>query len=426
MGSDGREEGPGGPTTRDPWGPLRRGNPLAPLYLLVFLFDMSEGALRFLLPVHVRALGHPYTTVGTLTAVFGVVTLVSRLPTGLAYRPERARSLLVLAGAACSVAFLLLPLATEIVPIGVLVALDGLGWGVVTTVLLSLMLAARPPGTSPAAAMGWYVGINGLGHAAAALVAGFLADRIGIAATFLTIGAVPLGATVLMATVLARRPPAPSAGRPSAPAGATAGPHRWRIRRALALPATVWTAAFVSFYANTMNSVLVTFFPLLALVLGMSLTEAGSLSAVRSGVSALARFGSIPVLERVPEHRLRTPAMIATAATTAAVSLTPAVLLQAPIWAVNGAFRGLLRVSSSAGAMESVSDGDSGPTAGLLSAGLDLGKVVGPIAAGATADALGVAGMFQVLPFTLLAAFLALGAGERRRHRHDPKRSAAA
>jgi DHA1 family multidrug resistance protein-like MFS transporter len=387
---------------------------------------MGEGALRFLLPVHIRALGQPYTVVGTLTAVFGMATLLSRFPTGLAYRADRARRLLVVAGAACSAAFLLLPLTGSLPLVGLLVALDGIGWGVVTTVLLSLMLANRQPRTSPAAAMGWYVGVNGLGHAAAALLGGTLADRLGVTTTFLVLGVVPVVATVLMATVLASRigAPAPS-GRPATGVDGGIGAARTAVlRRALLLPATVWTAAFVSFYANTMNSVLISFFPLLALLLGMSLTEAGTLSAVRSGVSALARFGSIPVLERVPERRLRTPTMVATAVTTAAVSLTPMVALQTPIWALNGAFRGFLRVSSSAGAMESVSDADSGPTAGLLSAGLDLGKIVGPIAAGAVADAIGIDGMFRVLPFALLGVFLLLGAAERAGTRRAAARSA--
>lgn len=107
--------------------------------------------------------------------------------------------------------------------------------------------------------------------------------------------------------------------------------------------------------------------------------------------------------------------MIASAVATTAVSLSPIFLLQAPIWAINGLFRGILRVGTSTEAMSSVSDEDSGPTAALLSGGLDLGKIVGPLVAGAVADAIGVAGMFRVLPLGFLVVFLLLGTVERRR-----------
>lgn len=390
-------------------------------------FDTGEGALRFLIPVFVRELGQPYTIVGTMTAVFGIATLLTRLPTGLAYRAHRARRLLIVAGLACSLSFMLLAFTSSLPLVGLLIAIDGVGWGVVTTVLLSLMLANRPPRTTPAAAMGWFVGINGLGHALAALIGGVLADAIGIRAAFLALGAVPLIATVLMGRVLARQVNVEDSTPSDAPAPPVRPTRRVPkvrlaalgdgLRRSVRVPTVVWTAAFVSFYANTMNSLLVSFFPLLALTLGMSLSQAGALSAIRSGTSALTRFAAIPVIERVGERRLRTPTMIASAAATTAVSLTPLFLLQAPIWALNGLFRGVLRVGTSAEAMSAVSDEDAGPTAALLSGGLDLGKIVGPLVAGAVADAVGVAGMFRVLPLGFLVVFLVLGALEGRRRR---------
>jgi len=419
---------------RDFFGPLRSSNPLAPIYGLMLAFDTGEGALRFLLPVFVRELGQPYTIVGTMTAVFGLATLITRLPTGLAYREHRARRLLMIAGFACSMSFMLLAFTSSLPLVGLLIAIDGVGWGVVTTVLLSLMLANRPPRTTPAAAMGWFVGINGLGHALAALIGGVLADTVGIRAAFLMLGAVPLIATLLMGRVLAKHAgsqgptkeetagttpedvPAPDATR-GAKRRLTLTGLREGLRRSVRVPTVVWTAAFVSFYANTMNSLLVSFFPLLALTLGMTLSQAGALSAIRSGTSALARFAAIPVIERVGERRLRTPTMIASAAATTAVSLTPVFLLQAPIWALNGLFRGVLRVGTSTEAMSAVSDEDSGPTAALLSGGLDLGKIAGPLVAGAVADVVGVAAMFRIVPLGFLVVFLVLGAVERRRRR---------
>ena len=81
-------------------------------------FDTGEGALRFLMPVFVRELGQPYTIVGTMTAVFGLSTLLTRLPTGLAYRAHRARLLLVVAGLGCSVSFMLLAFTSSLPLVG--------------------------------------------------------------------------------------------------------------------------------------------------------------------------------------------------------------------------------------------------------------------------------------------------------------------
>lgn len=388
----------------------------------MLLFDTGEGALRFLLPLFVDELGQPFTVVGSMTALFGLVTLLSRIPTGVLYRSERARVVLVVSGAACSAAFFVLPFTSRMSHVAVLVALDALGWGIVTTVLLSIVLAARRTGTTPAVAMGWFVGVNGLGHALAALIGGSLADLIGVREAFLVAGAAPLSATLLMgrylpSELLERAPVADATPADGVDPSAASAPERSRRRgvrqemlRTLRLPAVVWTAAFVGFYANTMNSLIATFFPLLALALGMSLTQAGLLSAIRSGISALARFAAVPLLERFGERRLRTPAMTVTAIATAAVPLTPALAVQIPLFASIGASRGLLRVGSSTAAMESVVDQeDSGPVAGLLTMGMDLGKVLGPVLAGAIADVTGVATMFRILPLGLLGVFLLLG-----------------
>lgn len=51
------------------------------------------------------------------------------------------------------------------------------------------------------------------------------------------------------------------------------------------MPLAVWVAAVAAVYLNVMNGILNTFFPLLALLLGLSLSQAGLLASIRSGVS---------------------------------------------------------------------------------------------------------------------------------------------
>ena len=80
-----------------------------------------------------------------------------------------------------------------------------------------------------------------------------------------------------------------------------------------------------------------------------------------------------------------------------------------------GVSRGLLRVTGSTEAFDGVDDERSqGMVAALLFAGLDLGKLIGPLAAGFTAEAFGLAAMFRILPVTLLALYLPLELMARR------------
>lgn len=71
---------------------------------------------------------------------------------------------MLVAGAASSLAFMLVPFVARVDVLVVLMVIDGLGWGTVTT----LMLASRSATMSASTAMGWYVGVTGLGHALAA------------------------------------------------------------------------------------------------------------------------------------------------------------------------------------------------------------------------------------------------------------------
>ncbi|MDX6475158.1 MAG: hypothetical protein QOH95_669, partial [Gaiellaceae bacterium] len=129
------------------------------------------------------------------------------------------------------------------------------------------------------------------------------------------------------------------------------------------------------------------------------------------------RFGSGPLFSRFDPAGLTLPLV---AAGTLATCLIPSVigsfLLQAPLFALAGLSRGLLRVTGSADAFDSVSDDDRlrGLTSALLYAGLDLGKIVLPFVGGAMAGLWGIATMFRVLPAALLLMYLALAVPARR------------
>lgn len=383
---------------------------LAPVYLSVFLFVAGSSGLSLLVPVYLsRSAGLGEATIGAVVGTYGIASLAARLPTGILYTVARGRALLLGGGALSAVAFALVPATHGAVAFGALMALNGVGWSIASTAQLALLVARPPGGVSTATAMGWFSGATGLGNAAA-VIGGACADLVGLRATFLAFAVTPLAAALLMAAAVGRRT--------GAPEPATRVQPRERPWRTLAsMPLAVWVGTLVMFFINALNAITNTFHPLIALRAGLSLTEIGALSSIRSWASSSSRFGSGPLFARVDPAGLTLPLVVAGTATTAAIpSVIGSFALQAPLFAVAGLSRGLLRVTGSADAFVAVADDERrhGLTAALLYAGLDVGRVAGPVLGGIVAGALGIPTMLRVLPLGLLALYLALALKARR------------
>jgi sugar phosphate permease len=235
------------------------------------------------------------------------------------------------------------------------------------------------------------------------------ADLIGLRATFFVLAATPLLGSLLMvrnvraSTALAA--PAPRAARPPL----------WRSLGGM--PLAVWVGVLVMFFINGLNALTNTFQPVLALAAGLSLTQIGALSSIRSWASSFSRFGSGPLFQRVDPKGLTLPLVIVgTVATSLIPSAIASFALQVPLFVLAGLSRGLLRVTGSADAFTAVGDDDRGHglTSALLYAGLDLGKIVLPVVGGVVAHVWGIATMLQTVPLALLALYLGLAAAARR------------
>ena len=331
------------------------------------------------------------------------------LPVGLAYSFERGRIFLLGGGALTAAAFAGAPFVHDPLIFGVLMALNGLGWSIATTAQLAL-LVARPPGqVSTAAAMGWFSGATGLGNMVGAVLGGVPADLIGLRPTFFVLAATPLlGALLMTRSVGTSR--AIVRGEPGMREGAA-----WRLL--LRMPVAVWAGVLVMFFINGLNAVTNTFHPVLAIGAGLSLTQIGALSSIRSWASSSSRFGSGPLFERFDPAGLTLPLVIlGTVATCLIPSVIASFLIQIPLFALAGLSRGLLRVTGSADAFDAAGADDRrhGLVSALLYGGLDLGKIVLPVAGGAIAGVWGIATMFRVVPLALLLLYLALAVPARR------------
>jgi predicted MFS family arabinose efflux permease len=413
--------------------PLDPRNPLAGVYLAILLFELAEGALRFLVPIHLDAQGLGPAQVGLLVASFSFASLLSRGVVGGIYSASRAKWIIVFAGLGSTCAYLLIPFQTSLVVFTVLMALDGFGWGLATTSLLALMMVSTPRTMSPAVAMGWFVGFQSIALALATTTGGLLAQAFGVQAAMLILATIPVVGASLIAL---RLPPpvreldddAPDVETQSSGADvdvSTRPGRAERVRGTLVrgfrsvggLPAAVWAAALVSVYVNVMNGLLQSFYPLLALGLGFSVAQVGTLSSLRSISSAASRFGAGWLFSRISPRRLHWPLLILSAGTVASLPSLVSYVATLPAVALNGVARGLLRVTTAADAMEAMQGRQAGLAAAAMTAGLDIGKLIGPLIGGFVAGAFGLAAMFQIVPLGFLAAYLVLHTLGRRRGR---------
>jgi predicted MFS family arabinose efflux permease len=384
---------------------------LAPVYLSVFLFVAGNSALSVLIPVYLSRRAHlGASAIGFVVGVFGFASLIARLPVGMAYTARRGRAFLLLGGGLSAAAFALVPFVHDATLLAALMALNGLGWSVATTAQLALLVARPPGGVSTAAAMGWFSGATGLGNMAAGVLGGVSADLLGLRPTFFVLAVTPLVGALLMARVV-------DSSDVLVRSTAETASLRHSSRALLRMPLAVWVGVLVMFFINGLNAVTNTFHPVLALGAGLSLTQIGALSSIRSWASSSSRFGSGPLFSRYDAAGLTLPLVAAgTLATCAIPSVIGSFLAQIPLFVLAGVSRGLLRVTGSADAFDSAGDDDRlhGLVAALLYGGLDLGKIVLPVVGGVVAGAFGIAMMFRVVPAALLLLYLSFALPARR------------
>jgi len=377
----------------------------------VFFFTAGGSALSVVLPVYVsRDAKLGPAAIGVIIGAFAVASLAARLPAGLTYSVRRGGVFLMAGGACSAIAFAATPFTTSAVALGALSALNGVGWSVATTAQLALLVARRPAGVSTAEAMGWFSGATALGNVAAGVMGGGIADLIGLRPAFYVLAVTPLLGALLMARVAA----APRA----AEAETDEALPRIALRRSITgLPLAVWVGVLVMFFINGLNSLTNTFHPVIALAAGLSLTQIGALSSIRSWASSSSRFGSGPIFSRFSASALTLPLVVAGCLATSAIpSVIDSFLLQIPLFLVAGLSRGLLRVTGSSDAFEGAGEDERshGVTAALLYGGLDLGKIAGPLIGGVVAGAFGIATMFRVVPIGVLLLYLLLAVPARR------------
>jgi MFS family permease len=367
--------------------------------------------------------------VGVLLAVVGAASLAARFPVGKGYGAGRG-PVLAAGGSLAGVASMALLRTPGMLP-GLLLALCALGvaLSIASTLQLATLSSLRQRG-GLGSSIGWYTAAIGVGHTVSGVLAGWVGDRAGIPTVYAFVAVAAVAGTVLWAAgerMAARagastgpeRAEAPTTAdreavtegdEPSAAPAAPAGGvplTRWVRRQFSGWDATLLAAFVLVLVMNTFNGSVSAFHPVMAVAAGLTLRQVGVLSSTRSLASTAVRIGAGVFLRRSNGERLIWPLVLLGAAAIALLpGLRASMLAQVPLFLGMGVSRGLLRITGSSVAMAGrTTPQERGRASATINAGLDLGKLVGPLAGSGLVAVAGLQGMFPMLAVAGIVAY---------------------
>jgi MFS family permease len=159
--------------------------------------NLNDGMLWGLLPVLLLSEGFGQDRIGAIAAVYPAVWGLGQFFTGKLADHVNRRSLLILGMVLQGLAILLLPYVHAQVAYIALSAALGLGTALVYPTFLAVLAAHTHP-QQRSEAVGVFRLWRDLGYAIGALLTGLIADRFGITASILAIGAVTVGSGVVV------------------------------------------------------------------------------------------------------------------------------------------------------------------------------------------------------------------------------------
>jgi MFS family permease len=399
--------------------------PLLPLFAATTVLTLGEGAFSLLVPPYMHARHLSPVTIGGAVSAYGLVSLATRIPAGALYRSRRAWMLIAVGSTLSSLAFALVTRTSDPTLLTIFVSLDGAGFAISTTATMAALIERKPPGGDAGSIMGWYTGSIGAGYGLSGIVGGTLGGHLGPADAILVLALVPLAAGVGLS--LAIRGSAAVEGPPPAASPAARTRSAW-WHGFRSMPRLVWLAFAVTLYVNLVSGVVLTFFPIYGLAIGLTLTQIGVLQGIQGFAASIVRFLSGVVFRWVSYERVLPAMVVCSGLSVLLIGGVRSLGLLVVAWCGLGLTRGLLRVASAALVMDAAGEADArsgGASSGVYLAGLDLGKVVGPLLGGASAGALGLRPTFLLAGVAFPAVYFALSAVLRRSARGRAARATA-
>jgi DHA1 family multidrug resistance protein-like MFS transporter len=340
--------------------------------------------------------------IGALSALLAIFRLVSRVPSGAAYQPDRAKRQLVfwlIVFTASTSGFALA--GGSLALVAILTVVHGYAFGALGTYNLAVTIDLTG-GLRAGAVMGWYTAALSTGYAIGAFAGGALADRAGVELSLAIIGALPALSALVVVSSLPEIAAPPNAERRAPGLRGLIAAHRGVDPR-------VWLAFLIALYLNVLSDSVDTFFPLFGLSIGIPLATSGALKGLKSGAATFIRFISGAIFRFVDHRTVNFWSVLLFGATTVALGFVSAPAAFFALFLLAGVARGLLRVTSAASIAELRAEGrDVGIASGVYNMGLDLGAIVGPAVGGLIGDIAGLQSMFQIVGVASLAGYFAV------------------
>jgi len=387
------------------------------VYVATALITSSHGAAITVLPPFLNDLGFPVQEIGYVSAVIGLMQLVSRMPIGTLYLVHRARRIMFF----CLLSMALSAIGYRYVHtlpwVLLLTALFGLGLGGATTVITALCLDLRPKEHDLGRTVGWFGAAIGLGYLTSNLGLSYMADHLGYGIALMATGLLPIAALLVIMAI-----PIPSVSKnvvsddSPQPAKSEGG------LMVMLLNPDILAAVLIALATTFITQSIDAFFPIHALGIGFSLTAVGLLRSLASISTTVVRPLS-PLAFRFASLRTINAACVLSAAAAMMLlphfSVFPALMI---LFSVVGLTRGISRVSGTT--LIAQGGHHMGLASGIFNAGLDLGGIVGPFIGGVLAASTNISVMFHVLGILLIAFyFVTLRFSERVGRRVPPRRA---
>ena len=288
-------------------------------FLAVVLINSGDGVANTLVPLYLDARGYAVEAIGLIVAVYGITSLLSRLPSGMLYRRRRARRLMYAALVLQALSTALYAVPGPSLWFGVVRAFQGFAVGMSTTVNMALFMDLLAPGENRHRHLAAYASALSAGYTIGGLGGGLLAYWLDYGPTFLCAAAFPLLAALCI-TSPPRRSDAPEYVAPTRPVGPVSARARLRSAWAALSHPEVAAVSLVAFFLGVFHFLGQTFVPLYAQNIGLNLAEIGVLRSAHSLTNTLARPFCGELTRWLGYRRVAVVGMVAL---TVALALTP-------------------------------------------------------------------------------------------------------
>ena len=371
------------------------------LCLPVMAITAQQSAASLVIPPFLDDLKYSVSAIGSLISVMPILALTARLPSGLAYRGERALTLIATAILAMTVCVFLYSFAVHPLYFILIHGLFGFAYGAFGTFYLVFYVDALPPDEDRHHAMGYYAGSLAVGYSTGGFIGGYVADRLGYTATFRLASLLGFLCIGLLFT-LAR---STSIRRASDARTSDTKPTFLQSLKGLLEP-KIAAVMVVALFLNVLHQMGSTFLPLYGLVVGLTLAEVGIIKGCYALCNAITRPLSGTVVKRLGHSSLTRAGIPLQAAFVMMVPLFPDLLPILILFVLSGLMRAIALVANTISMVEDVDTSrvSRGVVSGIFNAAGDVGNILGPNAGGLIASFTGIANLFLVGPL-LIAIF---------------------